>query len=254
MVARDESTREIAEQLKQALVEKQEKELQLWFGDIDAAIGVGRVIRALKLSSQPPKAGIRFPAELAKKLADAATASLTADALSDRWSALLEAAAFSPVRSLVQPTAKPEQPSDDLVSTVKRLGPLLPQVAALFGIEVKEGAPAPKPLRPTKPAGPAAKKAAPAPKPPTPPAPKPAAAEAPAAEAPAAEAPAAEEPAAEAPAAEAPAAEAPVAEAPVAEEASAEAPAAEAPAAEAPAAEAPAAEEASAEAAAVDEN
>ena len=194
MVARDESTRTIADELKQALVDKQEKELQLWFGDIDAAIGVGRIIRALKLSSQPPKAGIRFPAELARRLADATNASLTADAPADRWSALLEAAAFSPVRALVQATGTPAQPGDDLLATVKRLGPLLPQVATAFGVEVREGAAAPKPLRPTKPAG-ATKKAAPAPRPPQPtaaPTPPPVT-EAPAAEAPAAEAPVTEE-------------------------------------------------------------
>jgi hypothetical protein len=161
VVARDESTRAIAAELKQALATKQEKELRLWLDDIDAAIGVGRVVRALKLSSQPPKAGIPFPAELAKRLADAATASLTADSASERWVALLEAAAFSPVRVQVAPTARPEQPSAELSSTVKRLGPLLPQVAALFGIEVAQGTAAPKPLRPTRPAAPA-KKAAPA--------------------------------------------------------------------------------------------
>jgi hypothetical protein len=48
--------------------------------DIDAAIGVGRVVRALKLSSQPPKAGVRFPAELSAKLSAAATGNLTPDA------------------------------------------------------------------------------------------------------------------------------------------------------------------------------
>ena len=172
MVARDESTRELANELKQALVDKQEKELQLWFGDIDAAIGVGRVIRALKLSSQPPKAGIRFPGDLARRLADAAGASLTADAASDRWVALLEAAAFSPVRALITPAGKPEQPGDELLATAKRLGPLLPQVATLFGIEVAENAPAPKPLRPTRPAP--AKKAGATPPPPKPAAPAPA--------------------------------------------------------------------------------
>lgn len=214
MVARDESTRAIAEELKQALVAKQEKELQLWFGDIDAAIGVGRVIRALKLSSQPPKAGIRFPADLAKRLADAATASLTADAASDRWSAVLEAAAFSPVRAQIVPTARPEAPADELLATVKRVAPLLPQIAALFDIEVKPGAAAPKPLRPTKPGAPVKKS------PPPPPAPK-AATPAPQAEAPASEP------------------EAPVAEMPAAAEAEAAAPVAEAPAdeAEAPAAD-----------------
>ena len=207
MVARDESTRALADELKQALVAKQEKELQLWYGDIDLAIGVGRVIRALKLSSQPPKAGVRFPPELAAKLADAATASLTIDSPSDRWSAVLEAVAFSPVRSMVRPAAPPAQPGDELLATVKRLGPLLPEIAALFGVEVAAGAPAPKPLRPTKPAA-ATKKVAPPPKPPTP---KPS----PAAEAPATEAPATEAPATEAPATE----DAPVTEASAAEEA-----------------------------------
>ena len=243
MVARDETTREIANELKAALVTKQEKELQLWFGDIDAAIGVGRVIRALKLSSQPPKAGVRFPPELGQRLADAATASLTADAASDRWAAVLEAAAFSPIRSQITPTARPEAPTAELTSTVTRLAPAVPQIAALFGVEVAAGASMPKPLRPTKPTGPT-KKAGPggpggpkpagdrAPRPPAPPAPA-ATTDAPAAE------PSVEAPTAEAPAAEAPAPEAPVAEAP-------EAPAAEAPAAaepEAPEAEAPAAAE-----------
>jgi hypothetical protein len=159
MVARDESTRVLADELKQALAAKQEKELNLWYGDIDAALGVGRVIRALKLSSQPPKAGVRFPPELAKRLADATTASLTPDALNDRWSAVLEAAAFSPVRAHVTPTTAPPTVSDELRATVTRLGPLLPQIAELFGIEVRQGAAAPKPLRPTKPAKPAAKTA-----------------------------------------------------------------------------------------------
>ena len=151
MVSRDETTREIATELKAALITKQERELALWFEDIDAAIGVGRVIRALKLSSQPPKAGVRFPTELAGKLAAATTANLTTDAFADRWVAVLEAAAFSPVRAHVLPTAKPTQVNDELLATVKRVGPLLPQIAALFDIEVSQGAHAPKPLRPTRP-------------------------------------------------------------------------------------------------------
>ena len=171
MVARDESTRAVASDLKAALVTKQESELALWFEDIDAAIGVGRVIRALKLSSQPPKAGVRFPTELAGKLATATTANLTADALADRWVAVLEAAAFSPVRTQVQPTAKPTQVSDELLATVKRVGPLLPQIAALFEIAVSQSTSAPKPLRPARPV--AAKKPTKAavPRPPRPPAP-----------------------------------------------------------------------------------
>ena len=153
MVARDETTRELAARLKEALVSKQEKELALWFADIDAAVGVGRVVRALKLSSQPPKAGVRFPAEIAARLAAATTANLTTDALPDRWVAVLEALAFSPIRSQVRPTAKPTQENDELLATVKRLGSLLPQIAELFGVEIDPKA-QPKPLRPTRPTGP----------------------------------------------------------------------------------------------------
>ena len=212
MVARDESTRALAAELKDALITKQEKELSLWFDDIDAALGVGRVVRALKLSSQPPKAGVPFPGELAARLGEAATGNLTTDALPDRWVAVLEAAAFSPVRTHVTPAAPPAQSNDELAATVKRLAPALPQVAALFGVEVAPNAPLPKPLRPTRPSGPARKQA---PKPAAAPAPKaaPAVADAPVAEAPAAEAPVAEAPAAEAPAAEEAVAEAPAAEA-----------------------------------------
>jgi len=148
MVARDESTRAVAEQLKADLVKKQEQELKLWLEDVDAALTVGRSIRALRLSSQPPKAGVMFPPELARKLGAAATAGLTVDDSSDRWAAVMEAAAFSPVRTLVTPTAPPSTITDDLRKTALRLGPLLPQIAALLGVEVPEGAPRPKPLRP----------------------------------------------------------------------------------------------------------
>jgi hypothetical protein len=182
LVAREESTREVAAELKQALLDKQEREYQNWLDDIDAAVGVGRVIRALKLSGQPPKAGVPFPAEAANRLAAATLAALEPTATADRWSALLEAVAFSPVRTLVVPTAKPEQVTDDLLATVKRIGALLPEIAALFGVEPKTGGLPPRPLRPARPGAPAKKGAAPTakdggnrpPRPPKPDTPKPA--------------------------------------------------------------------------------
>ncbi len=177
LVARDETTREIAAVLKAALVTKQEEELTLWLADVEAALDVGRVVRALRLSSQPPKAGVPFPGALATRLAEATTASLLPTDGPDRWSAVLEAVAFSPVRTIVAPTAAPEARSDELMATVKRLGPLLPQVAALFGVEVAPGTPTPKPLRPTTRRD-APKKAAA--RPPRPPAPRPDASAAPA--------------------------------------------------------------------------
>jgi hypothetical protein len=147
IVARDDSTRELADELRASLLKKQDEELLLWFGDIDAAIGVGRVIRALRLSSQPPKAGVMFPPELARRLSEAATAALLPGDPADRWIAVLEAVAFSPVRTLVTPTVPPATITDDLRATALRLGPALPQVAALLGVDVPAGAPKPKPLR-----------------------------------------------------------------------------------------------------------
>ena len=152
MVTRDETARELANELKAALVTKQEKASQEWLEDIGLALGVGRVIRALKLSSEPPKAGMRFPADLAEQLATAATAALTIEATADRWSAVLEAVAFSPIRTHVTPAAPPTTGSDELTATVTRLAPLIPQIAAVFGITAAPGAPVPKPQRaPRKP-------------------------------------------------------------------------------------------------------
>ena len=147
IVARDESTRSLSAELKEALATKQAQELQLWYADVDAALAVGRVIRALRLSSQPPKAGVPFPTDIAQRLADSTNAALTPIDSPDRWAATLEAAAFSPIRTMVQPTHKPDTVTDELLATVKRLAPALPHVAALFEIEVAPNAPMPKPLR-----------------------------------------------------------------------------------------------------------
>ena len=147
VVVRDEATRELAAELKAALVTKQEEELQLWLADVESAAEVGRVVRALKLSALPPKAGVPFPAALGTKLGELTNAALTPDDPADRWIAVLEAAAFSPVRTHVQPSGVPAVVSDDLRATVVRLAPLLPQVAALFGVEVPAKASMPKPFR-----------------------------------------------------------------------------------------------------------
>lgn len=151
LVAPDEDTRTLIARMQAALVTRQEVETKNWLDDISAATAVGRVVRALRMSSQPPKAGVRFPATLATQLATATGAGLTSDAPADRWSALLEAAAFSPVRTLVAPLSVPNPAPDPVVATVTRLAPLMPQVAALFGITPAPDAKAPRPLQPQRP-------------------------------------------------------------------------------------------------------
>ena len=158
-VARDEHARQLTVELKAALSERQDREHNEWLAEITTSLDVGRSIRALRMSSRPPKAGVRFPAELAVRLAAATTETLTPDASSDRWVAVLDALAFSPIRNQVVPSGPPAQPSAELTTTVQRLARQLPAIAAIFGVEVPTG-PAPRttrperPTRPQKPRGP----------------------------------------------------------------------------------------------------
>ena len=151
-IERDENCRGLAAELKTGLTARTESDYQQWLSDIGAAVDVGRVVRALKLAGQPPKAGAIFPEDLGRRLADAAAQNLTTDAFADRWIAVLEAAAFSPIRSTLSVSAPPTQITPELTKTVERLAGLLPRVAAVFGVTAVAGAPTPKPLRPTKPA------------------------------------------------------------------------------------------------------
>lgn len=152
MVVREEQTRVLATQLRDALRRRERESHEEWLGDITAAIGVGRLIRALKLSSEPPKAGQPFPKELGDRLSAAATADLSAENGQDRWIAILEAVAFSPVKGSVRVTAVPGAVSEPLAKTVARLAPAIPAIAAAFGIVPAAGAPQPRPLRPQRPA------------------------------------------------------------------------------------------------------
>ncbi len=147
LVAIDEPTRALVAKMKHALPVRQEAEIRNWFEDIASATKVGRVVRALRLSSQPPKAGVPFPPALATELVDATVAGMTVDAPSERWITLLEAAAFSPVHGKVLPPAVPTVISEDLLKTITRLGPLMPQLAALFGVMVDPKARPPRPLQ-----------------------------------------------------------------------------------------------------------
>ena len=159
MVVRDETTRSLAAELKAALKTRQEFEQTRWLEDIKSALAVSRVIRALKISSEPPKAGQPFPADLGAQLATAASASLASETAPDRFSAVLEAIAFSPVRGQVKLAAAPPTTNEAMLSTVKRVAPLVPHIASVFGITVAPGANSPRPLRPTRPVRPKGKPA-----------------------------------------------------------------------------------------------
>jgi hypothetical protein len=133
--AKDEESRALAEQLREGLGRRQEQEHTAWLDELRTTLAEGRVVRALRLSSRPPKAGAPLPSDLAGQLTEAASAALSADTFDDRWATVLDAVSFSPVRLGVAPTSKPDKPSEALVATITRFASRVPKVAEAFGIE-----------------------------------------------------------------------------------------------------------------------
>src|SRR5205823_5750337 len=142
-VARDTESRELAAKLRDALERRSAAERQAWVDEVTSALEDGRVVRALRISGRPPEAGARVPAELAGRLSEAAGAALGPEAAPDRWAAVLDAVAASPVRTSVQPAGLPAEPSEDLLKTARQAATRVPALAPLLGIETKPTAPRP---------------------------------------------------------------------------------------------------------------
>jgi hypothetical protein len=137
---RDEEARALAAQLREVLANRVEKEHAAWLADLVDTLNAGRVVRALRLSSRPPKAGSPIPGDLANQLVEGASAALTAETGQERWATVLDALAFSPIRRRVVPQSLPSKLSPELRTTVARLGTRLPEIAHIFAIEPEESA------------------------------------------------------------------------------------------------------------------
>jgi len=127
--------RVLADQLREALTARVDREHQAWLAEVTTALADDRVVRALRLSSRPPKAGAPLPGPILDRLAAMADASLTSDTGQDRWSTVLDAVALSPVHLRVVPAGLPAEPGDQLLDAVKRVSMSVPAIAAAFGIE-----------------------------------------------------------------------------------------------------------------------
>ena len=130
--ARTPETRSQAEEARQKLAERIERQHGEWLADLATNLSEGRVLRALRMSGQPPKAGVPLPLDLVKWLTTATAGILTPEAQPDRWEITLQALAVSPVRRLVRPSQPPAVVSPDLTEAVQELSPRFPQIAALF--------------------------------------------------------------------------------------------------------------------------
>ncbi|CAN5854128.1 hypothetical protein BH24ACT3_BH24ACT3_14590 [soil metagenome] len=133
--ARDDEAKALAANLREALGRRVESEQASWLEELTETLAGGRVVRALRVSSRPPKAGAPLSPELTTKLTNAAAASLTADVSADRWATVLDALSFSPVRLVVTPQSVPPEPSEELLAVIKKLAGRIPQIAQAFSIE-----------------------------------------------------------------------------------------------------------------------
>ena len=146
--ATDDEAKALAEELRNKLTERVDREHAEWLAEVAATLADGRMVRALRLSSRPPKAGVPLPQDMVNRLTEAASAALASDTPSKRWITVLGAVAFSPVRRTVQPQGIPENPDKELLAEVTKLSERVPHIAALFGVE-----PTPPPKRGRRGAG-----------------------------------------------------------------------------------------------------
>jgi len=156
-VARDSDSRELAAKLRDALGRRSAAERESWVAEVSSALDEGRVVRALRISGRPPEAGARFPSEVAGRLSDAASAALASDVAPDRWAAVLDAVAGSPVRSTVKPAGLPAEPGEEFLATARQAAAKVPALAPLLGIDA--------PTRPSRPRRPPPKRVPPPPRP-----------------------------------------------------------------------------------------
>ena len=144
-VARDEASRGLAVALREALDRRVEAQWAEWASEITASLDAGQLARALRLSSRPPDIAARFPADLATRLRDAASAALSPEKTPDQWLSLLQAVVASPIRRTVKPAGLPHEPTPALLEAARQHCGRVPALAGLLGLTVP---PPPGPARP----------------------------------------------------------------------------------------------------------
>lgn len=149
--ARDDESRSLAASLREALERRVETMRSAWIEEIQANLADTRVVRALRLSARPPDATMKLPSDLATQLTEAAGKAMSSDTPSERWAAMLEAVAASPVRRQVKPEGLPSDATEPLLQAARQQSGRVPALAALLGISMP---PPPGPVR-VRPATPA---------------------------------------------------------------------------------------------------
>ena len=133
--ARDDESRELTEKIRAGLNQRVEKAQIEWQDEIRSALKDDRVVRALTLSSRPPKAGSPLPPDIAETQTVQANEALGGDVTQQRLGIVLEAIAFSPVRPYVALAQIPAEPGKELIDVITKISDRIPEIAKQFGID-----------------------------------------------------------------------------------------------------------------------
>lgn len=131
-VQKNNEVRSLSEKLKEGFNKRVETDQQNWLKEVISTLKEGRVVRALRLSSRPPKAGFPLPEDLLTSLTEATNAALAADVTQSRWGTIAEAAAFSPIHDRVVPEGVPKNPNEELLKIIRRIASKAPSIAEKF--------------------------------------------------------------------------------------------------------------------------
>jgi hypothetical protein len=134
--ARDDETRTLAVNVREALERRIAALHSEWSKEIEKNLDENRIVKALRLSARPPDPAARLDSDLSRRLAEAAGQAMSPDAPVDRWAALLDAVVVSPVRRLVHPLGLPSDATPDLKRTAHQHSGSVPALAKLLGVSI----------------------------------------------------------------------------------------------------------------------
>ena len=134
--ARDDEGRALAATLREALERRVDGLRRQWTEEIAKHLDESRVVRALRLAARPPEPAARMDADLTQRLSDAAGEAMGPDTPPDRWLALIDAVAASPVRRSVKPAGLPVDPTPELRRAAHQQSGRIPALAAMLGIAI----------------------------------------------------------------------------------------------------------------------
>ena len=109
---------------------------QQWTDEIAKHLDENRVVRALRLAARPPEPAARMDPELTQRLSDAAGEAMAPDTPPDRWLALIDAVAASPVRRSVKPAGLPADPTPEVRRAAHQQSGRIPALAAMLGVAI----------------------------------------------------------------------------------------------------------------------